>query len=88
MKTYSVKGIFLVCLSMLVVCQGIEAQTKKKSSTPTKKTTAKPAAKKPVVDTKVLDASVTQMPNDTVKPAHPPPPKEPLAFASCRNSFR
>ena len=88
MKISSFKGLFLVCLSTLVVCQGVEAQAKKKTTTPPKKTTAKPAAKKPAANTQVLDASVTAMPVDTVKPAPPLPPKDPFAFDSVRMSLR
>jgi len=88
MKISSLKGLFLVCLSTLIVCQGVEAQAKKKTTTPPKKTAAKPAAKKPVANTQVLDASVAPMPVDTVKPAPPPPPKDPFAFDSVRMSLR
>ena len=71
MKLSSFKGLFLVCLSTFIVCQGVEAQAKKKTTTAPKKTTAKPAANKPVANTQVLDANVTPMPVDTVKPAPP-----------------
>jgi len=46
MKISSLKGLFLVCLSTLIVCQGVEAQAKKEDNHPSQKDCCKASSKK------------------------------------------
>lgn len=86
MNTITLKSITLLLLSACLMGQGAVAQVKRKAA-PAKKTTAKPAPKKPVAETKVLDASISPAQADTVKPI-PPAPKDPFAFDSVKVSLR
>ncbi len=82
-----VKSLTLLLVTVGLMGQFADAQVKRKPA-PAKKTTAKPAAKKPATETKVLDASINPAPADTVKPAPRPVPKDPFAFDSVKVSLR
>ncbi|MEO0000230.1 MAG: gliding motility protein GldN [Bacteroidota bacterium] len=86
MNTMTLKRITFLLISACLVGQGAVAQVKRKAA-PAKKTTAKPAPKKPAAETKVLDASISPAQADTVKPI-PPAPKDPFAFDSIKVSLR
>ena len=83
------KKLLLLALLALSVSGTVSAQAKR-TAAPAKKTTAKPAAKKPAASTQVLDASINPAPADTAKPvvAPPAPPKDPFAFDSLKISLR
>lgn len=87
MNTKAVKCITLLLIAVGVMVQSAEAQVKRKPA-PAKKTTAKPAAKKPVTETKVLDASINPAAADTVKPVARAVAKDPFAFDSVKVSLR
>lgn len=87
MNTMVVKSLTLLLVTVGLMGQFADAQVKRKPA-PAKKTTAKPAAKKPATETKVLDASINPAPADTVKPAPRPVPKDPFAFDSVKVSLR
>lgn len=74
---------------MILLSFAADAQTQKRTTGGTKKTTAKPAPKQ-AAETQILDATITGVPVDTVKPAPVPlaAPKDPFAFDSVRISLR
>lgn len=82
MKINFTRSIVVLSMFALLFSTAAGAQTRKRTTTPAKKTTP---AKNPT--SQVLDPVATPV-ADTVKPPPPPPPKDPFAFDSVRVSLR
>lgn len=76
------KSVIVLTLFSFVLSSAVQAQTRKRTTTPAKKTAAPAAATTQVLDPVAVPAA------DTAKPIPPPPPKDPFAFDSVRVSLR
>lgn len=76
------KSVIVLTLFSFVLSSAVQAQTRKRTTTPAKKTAAPAAATTQVLDPVAVPAA------DTVKPIPPAPPKDPFAFDSVRVSLR